>query len=356
MPSKTRQHKSETQKPAKNSKRVGKRHVFAIASMMMIAMATFLAGFAIIGYSFLRYQYIDAGPTSAERIFENPDGARLSRIAKKLDDEGIISSAWIFKFFVKFDGGETELKAGEFAIPPQSSMWDVYEILKDGKAILYPLTIPEGLTSAQIVRLVENAENLSGTVNEVPAEGTLLPETYLLPKSATKSDLLKQMQDAQRKLFEGLWDTRAANLPIQTRKEALILASVVEKETGHTNERGRVAGVFINRLNKGIRLESDSTIIYGLTKGESLGRGLRRSEIDRKTDWNTYQIDGLPKTPICNPGRTAIEAVLNPDITGDLFFVADGSGGHVFAQTLREHNKNVANWRKIEQARKHTVR
>ena len=190
----------------------------------------------------------------------------------------------------------------------------------------------------------------------VPAEGTLLPETYMLPKSMTKIELVKKMRNEQETLLDKLWKDRALNLPITTKREALILASIVEKETGVGSERKHVAGVFINRLNRGMRLESDPTIIYGLTGGEKLGRGLRRSEIDRKTDWNTYQIDGLPKTPICNPGRAALEAVLNPMETEDIFFVADGKGGHVFAKTLRGHNANVRQWRKIERARRRAAR
>ena len=329
-----------------------KRHAFGIATMMIIAMLTFMTAFGIIGYSYLKYQYINAGPTSAEQVFEIPKGAGLSSIAGKLDGEGVIKSAFIFKTFVKLDGGETSLKAGEYIVPAQASMRDVYDILRDGKAVLYPITIAEGLTSAQIMRQIGAAENISGTLPEMPKEGTLLPETYMLPKTMSKAELVAKMQKAQTDLVDELWEDRAEGLPIKTKEEALILASIVEKETGVHSERTRVAAVFINRLNKGMRLESDPTIIYGITGGETLGRGLRRSEIDRKTDWNTYQIDGLPKTPICNPGRAAIYAVLHPMDTEEIFFVADGTGGHVFAETLRGHNNNVREWRKIERARK----
>lgn len=343
----------KTDSPASNTAQdgLGKRHAFIIATMMIVGMLTFLGGFVIIGYSFLKYQYISDGPLAQEQVFEIPKGAGLSRISKKLSKEGVINSDWIFKTFVKFDGGETKLKAGEYAIPDHASMREVYEILSDGKAILYPITIPEGLTSRQIAKLVQDNQTLHGTLDVVPAEGTLLPETYLLPKSMSKTEFLKKMRTAQEKAFDELWPKRALDLPINSKQEALILASIVEKETGVHSEREHVASVFINRLKKGMRLESDPTIIYGLTGGEKLGRGLRRSEIDRKTDWNTYQIDGLPKTPICNPGRAAIAAVLNPMKTDDLFFVADGTGGHVFAKTLRDHNNNVRKWRKIERAR-----
>jgi len=338
----------------KNSgpKTLTKRHAFGIATMMMIALLTFLTAFVLIGYSAMKYRYIGDGPLQTEHVFEIPKGAGLSRIAGKLESQGAISSANIFKLFVKLDGGETSLKAGEYALPAKASMRDIYEILQEGQAILYPITFAEGLTSAQIVRAINAADNIPGELTEIPPEGTLLPETYMLPKTMTKSALLADMKQAQTELLDSLWDKRADNLPIKTKQQALILASIVEKETGQTSERDHVAGVFINRLNKGIRLESDPTIIYGITGGEKLGRGIRRSEIDRKTDWNTYQIDGLPKTPICNPGRAAIEAVLNPMETEDIFFVADGTGGHVFAKTLREHNKNVREWRKIERQRK----
>ncbi len=335
---------------------LSKRHAFGIATMMMIAMLTFLAAFVMIGFAIMKYSYIGDGPLQAEQIFEVEKGAGLSTIATKLDAEGVIDSAGTFKMFVKWDGGQANLRAGEYAIPAAASMQDVYEILTDGQAILYPFTVAEGLTSAQIIRQIAEAGNIAGDVPNIPAEGTLLPETYMLPKSMTKTELVKKMRNEQEELVDKLWKDRALGLPIKTKREALILASIVEKETGVGSERKHVAGVFINRLNKGMRLESDPTIIYGLTGGEKLGRGLRRSEIDRKTDWNTYQINGLPKTPICNPGRAAIEAVLNPLETEDIFFVADGKGGHVFAKTLRGHNANVREWRKIEKARKRAAK
>jgi len=329
-----------------------KRHAFGIATMMIIGFTTFLMAFVIIGYAIMKYSYINDGPLVSEQVFEIKKGAGLSSIANKLQDEGVISRAGTFKMFVKFDGGETNLKAGEYAIPPAASMRDVYEILTDGKAILYPVTFAEGLTSAQIIRTIASMDNIPGDAPNTPAEGVLLPETYMLPKSMTKTALVKKMRAEQEALIDELWQDRAIGLPIKSKYEAIILASIVEKETGVGSERRHVAGVFINRLNQGMRLESDPTIIYGINGGEKLGRGLRRSEIDRKTEWNTYQISGLPKTPICNPGRASIEAVLNPMETEDIFFVADGSGGHVFAKTLREHNNNVRKWRKIEKARK----
>ena len=329
-----------------------KRHAFAIATMIMVGLFTFAIAMVIIGYSILKYRYIHDGPLESDHVFEIRKGAGLSQIAAKLEAQDIISRKRIFKIFVKLDGGETALKAGEYIIPAKASMRDVYNILQKGKAILYPFTIAEGLTSAQILRSINANQKLSGDMITTVPEGSLLPETYMLPKSMTKRELVRDMQKAQTDILDELWQGRAENLPIKTKRDALILASIVEKETGQKSERERVAGVFINRLNKGIRLESDPTIIYGITGGEKLGRGLRRSEIDRKTDWNTYQIDGLPITPICNPGRAAIAAVLNPMKTDEIFFVADGTGGHVFAKTLRGHINNVNKWRKIERKRK----
>ena len=258
----------------------------------------------------------------------------------------------------KLRGNERNFKAGEFSVTSPASMRQIYDTLSEGKAILYPFTAPEGLTSAQIFRSMTKLDTLVDDSPELPAEGTLLPETYMTPRGMKKSALLKQMQKDQSDILDRLWVSRDPDLPIKTKAEAVILASVVEKETGISSERDVVAGVFINRLRKGMRLQSDPTIIYGVSKGEPLlnkkgqQRGIRRSEIDKKTDWNTYQIDGLPKTPICNPGKDAIAAVLKPAETDYLFFVADGTGGHVFAKTVREHNNNVIKWRKIERRKR----
>jgi len=241
-------------------------------------------------------------------------------------------------------------------------MSKIYETLAEGKAVLYPFTAPEGLTSAQIIRAMERIETLTGEAPETPAEGTMLPETYMTPRGMSRAALVKKMQDAQTKIIDELWDKRQEGLPLKTKEEAIILASIVEKETGVGAERDVVAGVFINRLKIGMKLQTDPTIIYGISKGEPLynkrgqRRTLYRSEIDKKTPWNTYQIDGLPPTPICNPGGEAIAAVLQPAKTDYLFFVADGTGGHVFAKTNREHVNNVNKWRKIERERQRKQR
>lgn len=310
-------------------------------------------GLLIAGYSYLNYRYERAPDPSAETAitFDVPRGSGLSSIANRLEDAGLIDNADVFKLVTRMRGNEANFKAGEFAVIPGASMASIYDHLANGRAILYPFTAPEGMTSAQIVRALDGTMTLVDDEPTIPPEGTLLPETYLTPRGMTQSALLTKMSNAQTALLDELWDKRAPDLPIKTKQDAIILASVVEKETGIGMERDKVAGVFINRLRRGIRLQSDPTIIYGITQGEPIGRRIYQSEIDRVTDWNTYQIPALPKTPICNPGADAIRAVLNPAETDALFFVADGTGGHAFAATLQEHERNVAKWRKIQRDR-----
>ncbi len=317
-----------------------------------MGLLTLLAGIAFVSWNFVQYKFAANGPLTEDKVLTVPKGNGASSIASLLEMNGVIEDARYFKLLVRMDDVGSSLKAGEFNIPAGSSMRDVVGILQEGNAILYPFTAPEGLTSAQIMRAMGSVETLVDDNPATPAEGTLLPETYMTPRGMTRSALIEDMRQAQTDLLDELWDNRAPNLPIKSKEEVIILASVVEKETGVTSERDVVAGVFINRLRKGMRLQSDPTIIYGVSQGEPLGRGIRQSEIDRKTDWNTYQIDGLPKTPICNPGREAIAAVLNPADTEYLYFVADGTGGHVFGKTLADHNNNVKNWRRIERERK----
>jgi UPF0755 protein len=240
------------------------------------------------------------------------------------------------------------MKAGEYKIPAGASMREILTILEEGRALLYKLTVAEGLTTAMIIDLVRKSPDLVGDVTFLPEEGALLPETYLFERGTTRDELLKRMAADHNRVVDELWATRAADLPIKTKYEAVILASIIEKETSKPEERPHVAGIFVNRLRKGMKLETDPTIIYGITRGYPLGRGIRRSELDAKTPYNTYQIVGLPPTPIANPGRASIAAALQPMQTEDIFFVADGTGGHAFAATLDEHNKNVARWREIE--------
>lgn len=342
--------KTTEEKPPKPA--LAKRDKRALTLIAITALVTFFGGLAMASYAAINYKY-ERSPEGAEDqiAFAVPRGAGLSTISQSLEKEGFIESAFLFKAVTKLRGNESNFKAGEFYLSKNMSMASIYDALANGKAILYPFTAAEGLTSAMIVRSLDESVSLKDDNPDVPAEGTLLPETYLTPRGMSQSQLLEKMRLAQQELMDAAWENRDPNIPVKTKEEAIILASVVEKETGVGMERGMVAGVFTNRLRKGIKLQSDPTIIYGITQGEPLGRRIRRSEIDRKTDWNTYQIDALPKTPICNPGKDAILAVLNPTETDALFFVADGTGGHAFAKTLREHERNVVKWRKIQRER-----
>lgn len=288
---------------------------------------------------------------ATETVVNLPRGTGLNRIAETLEEQGVIGNSLIFRAGVMYHGKSSALKAGEYAIPSGASPQRVMEILIEGKAIVYKLTLPEGLTTAMALDLVAKHVSLQGEITRMPAEGALLPETYIFNRGMSRDALIERMEKDHAAVLDELWQKRAPNLPIATKEEAVVLASIVEKETGIASERPRVASVFVNRLRKGMRLQSDPTIIYGLTKGVPLGRGIRQSELDKATPYNTYAIDGLPPTPIANPGREAIAAVLNPAQTDDLFFVADGTGGHVFASTLAEHEKNVQNWRQVEKQR-----
>lgn len=325
-----------------------RRQKFFLGVMMTTGLLTFFTGFALIGYSWLRYEFARPGPVEHSMIIDLPKGMALGQISRHLQAQGAIRDASLFKINVRLMGGARALKAGEYSLPAKASMREIYGQMREGKVVQYSLTLPEALTSAQILRRLRDEPRLSGTISRLPPEGSLLPETYHFRRGEERSSIIKRMKDAQHELLETLWPDRDENLPIKSMTEALILASIVEKETGVRSERARVAGVFINRLRRNMRLESDPTIIYGLTGGEPLGRGIRASELARVTPYNTYKIDGLPPTPICNPGKDAIRAVLKPAKTDDLFFVADGTGGHKFAHTLKEHQANVKAWRKIE--------
>lgn len=307
------------------------------------------------GAWYVLQQFDASGPQAmngdTQTIVSLPMGTGLNQAANILEQRGVIRSALIFRAGVMYNRKAAALKAGEYAIPSGASPSDIMNILIEGKAIVYKLTLAEGLTSAMIVELVRQHPALTGDVGGEPAEGSLLPETYIFNRGMTRTELIQRMQKDHQDVVDQLWAGRAPNLPINTKEEAVILASIVEKETGIAEERPRVAAVFVNRLRKGMKLQSDPTIIYGLTKGVPLGRGIRQSELDRATPYNTYVIPALPPTPIANPGKASIAAVLNPAATDDLFFVADGTGGHVFASTLQQHEQNVKNWREIERQR-----
>lgn len=340
------------QKPEKKTGGLIGRILLGLLLLIVIGVII-VAGAAWFSWQWLQDEVADAGPAETDTIITLPRGAGLIPIANQLEREGVIEDARIFRIWVTIDGGDRDLQAGEYAIPARSSILDIYEQLREGETLSYPVTVPEGRTSAMIVRILNDSEVLTGEITSTPEEGTLLPETYFVQRGTPRQDVLDRMRADQQALIDQLWPGRAADLPFDTPEEAIILASVVEKETGVASERPLVASVFVNRLRRGMRLESDPTIIYGITGGEPLGRGIRRSELDNADNpYNTYFVNGLPPTPIANPGRDAIAAVLNPPDTDYLFFVADGTGGHAFAETYRQHQRNVANWRRIEQERR----
>lgn len=319
---------------------------FVGGGMTFLLMAMLAVG---AGYQILKYQFSRPGPLSISTVVVVPKGEGVDAIASRLVREGVLEDKWVFMLGVQRFNAGRKLRAGEYEFPQQASARQVLDILVDGKAILHKVSVPEGWTSFQVVEALNREPLLTGELADIPPEGSLLPDTYRFDRGTPRTEMVARMQAAQRRFIETAWANRQPGLPVTTLEEAIVLASVVEKETGRADERRHVASVFTNRLRRGMRLQSDPTIIYGITLGRgSLGRGLRRSEIDQKTAYNTYQIDGLPPGPIANPGRAALEAVLNPLETDDLFFVADGTGGHVFAKTYEEHRANVGRWRQIE--------
>ena len=318
---------------------------------MTLVVVGFLGFLGLVYYG--KKQFDAPGPLGHSTVFVIPKGEGLRVIAERLERENIISDRITFLGSAVYFGVQEDLKAGEYEIRKHASMRDVLDKLVEGRAVLHKVSIPEGLTSQQIVARLNSHQMLKGDIKAVPEEGTLLPDTYKFSRHMTRQDLIDRMQAEQQKFVTGLWKKRKPGLPISTPQEAIILASIVEKETGRADERARIAGVFVNRLNKGIPLQSDPTVIYGLVGGKGkLGRGILRSELQQATPYNTYKIKGLTPTPIANPGRAAIEAVLNPAVTTDLYFVADGTGGHAFAPNLAKHNQNVAVWRRIERERR----
>jgi len=259
----------------------------------------------------------------------------------------VIRSSLLFMTVSKLTGAGRTLKAGEYAIPSHASVSRILRMLRSGEVVRHFVTLPEGLTSAQAVAILTATPVLTGQP-QTPPEGSLLPETYQVARGSPREAVLARMRAAQEALMAELWPQRRDGLPFSTPEQALVLASIVEKETGLPDERPRVAAVFVNRLAKGMPLGSDPTVVYGISKGVPLGHGLKQSELAAPTPYNTYHFAGLPPTPICNPGKAAIAAVLNPPKTGELYFVANGAGGHSFSSTMEQHEKNVARWRQVE--------
>lgn len=379
------------------------RNIASNALTLFIVILAGIAGFV----AWAQREFTGTGPLEEAVCFQVDRGATIVAVSEKLAAQGAISHPTIFRVGANYRDTAGQLKFGSYLLPPGASMDDILGIITRGGQstcgaevnyrigvlaseivlreldpvenryvevvkfdpaaaaapqhyldlaenpdLRYRVTLAEGATSWQVVEALKRAEFLSGQIADIPAEGTLAPDSYEVRRGADRAALLAEMTLRQERILNDLWASRAEGLPYETPQQALIMASIVEKETGVPGERGTVASVFRNRLEKGMRLQTDPTVIYGVTKGQGvLGRGLRASELRMPTPYNTYTIDGLPPTPIANPGRASIEATLNPEATNYLYFVADGTGGHAFAETLIEHNANVARWRKIEAER-----
>ena len=333
--------------PARHSRRA--RHPVVLVGNAIFTLLVVLA-IAVGAGLFIGKQRFEApGPLPEDKVVNIPRGLGIRDIADLLQREGVIDQPYVFMGGVVALKARGELKYGEYQFSKQSSVGDVVETITEGKVVQHAVTVPEGLTSEQIVaRLLEN-DALTGQIKEIPREGTLLPETYRFTRGMTREQIIQRMQQAHRRVLQEVWEHRAQDLPLKTPEQLVTLASIVEKETGKPDERTRVAAVFVNRLKTRMRLQSDPTIIYGLTGGKgSLGRPLMKSEIEQATPYNTYVVDGLPPGPIANPGRASLEAAANPARTKELYFVADGTGGHVFSDNYTEHQRNVARLRGIE--------
>ena len=290
-----------------------------------------------------------AGPSEAETRIEIEKGWGIARIASHLAEQSVITEPLLFRLGARITSRDRALKAGEYVIPAAASPTAVLDILEEGKSLQYRIAVPEGLTTVEVLALIDAHPDLTGDLpEELPGEGTLLPETYFFERGEAKVDVIARMQEAMTETLMAAWETRQPDLPLETPEEALVLASIIEKETALPDEYGIVAGVFVNRLRKGMLLQTDPTVIYALTEGEGpLGRQLLRVDLQVDHPYNTYVYPGLPPGPIANAGKGAIEAALQPAETEFIYFVADGTGGHAFARTLDEHNRNVAAWRRV---------
>lgn len=322
----------------------------------LLFLLIILGGAALAGgYYWVESESTKPGPLQNESIFVVKAGEGLSAVASRLEAEGFIADQRVMKVRARINPPKGQIKVGEYAVAPGATVDDIMAQLVEGKVVMLKLTVPEGLTTRKVLELVAGADVLTGPMptDDIP-EGVLQPDTYLFPRGETRADFLKRMRDAQSGALNELWPNRVDDLPLASKEDALILASIVQKEAAGHEEYGRVASVFINRLNRGMKLQTDPTVHYGVNGGEPLfnrrgqRRTLYRSELDRDTPWNTYTREGLPATAIANPGRAAIEAVLNPPKTDFLFFVADGKGGTTFTTNVRDHERAVAAYRKYE--------
>lgn len=337
--------KSPPSKPPRRRRRSG---LSGFSGVLTFVLVVGMLGVAVVIWAMVEAR--KPGPLAADKVvaIEREDDA--GPIGDQLERAGVVESALWFSAMTLLDGSRTGLKRGEYAFKANASLHDVEIELLSGKVVQHKITIPEGLTSDQVAQRLRDNDVLVGEIKEPPREGSILPETYLFARGMTRQALLGVMEKAQAKAVDDIWAKRAPDLPIKSPGELVTLASIVEKETGKADERPRVAGVFVNRLRKHMKLESDPTIVYGLVFGKgTLGHPISKAELQQPTAYNTYIIAGLPPAPICNPGRAALEAVANPSSTKEIYFVADGTGGHAFAETLDQHLKNVAHWREIEQ-------
>jgi UPF0755 protein len=321
----------------------------ALLSLGAIVLLLGLAAAGLVAFAWR--DYVRPGPSTADVRLVLPKGAGVGAIAERLERAGVIRHALGFRLAARLTGAARQLRAGEYRFPAGLPMREAIGLLRRGDVVVRRLTIPEGLTTAEAIRLVAEADGLEGDPGPPPPEGALLPETYHYSWGDERAALVARMRQAMEETLAALWEKRPADYPLSSPAELVTLASIVEKETGVAAERPRVAAVFLNRLKRGMKLQSDPTVVYGLTHGQGpLGRELTRADLQAEHPYNTYLHAGLPPGPIANPGRASLEATLRPERTNALYFVADGAGGHAFAETLDEHNRNVSRWRKLRDA------
>ena len=325
------------------------RRIFLTFATLILLLVIAAGG----AFFWAKHEVNAPGPLKSATTIIVPKGAGADTIARLLEAQGVIEQPLLFRLAMRLDDSGKPLRAGEYEIPAGISVIDVLALLQSGKTVMRKITIPEGLTVAEILALVKAQDGLEGQISLKPAEGSLLPQTYFFTLGDTRDAVIQRMRQAMKEMLEELWPKRKAGLPFDSEKEWVTLASIVEKETGVASERPRVAAVFVNRLRLNMRLETDPTVTYGITLGQRpLGRDLNRADLQAPTPYNTYTMAGLPPGPIANPGRASLEAAINPVDSKEIYFVADGSGGHAFAETLDQHNKNVANWRKLRDGKK----
>ena len=320
-----------------------------VQRVIILVLTLGVIAFGVLVWSY--GQYVRPGPLPAPITLVIPRGAGVDEIAARLSRTGVLADPLIFRHAARLTGHDKGLRAGEYAFAAAISAREVLMLLGSGKTVVRRLTVAEGLTTREVLDRLLVTEGLDGSVEPVPEEGSLLPETYHFSYGDSRAAMVHRMSTAMQETVTTLWWQRDMDLSLRSPRQMVVLASLVEKETGLAAERSRIAAVFLNRLEKGMRLQSDPTVVYGLTNGSgSLGRALTRRDLRHPSPYNTYVIKGLPPAPICNPGRASLESVVHPARTRDLYFVADGSGGHIFAATLKEHNQNVARWRRIRDA------